>query len=167
MTKLPFWRHFVLWNAEVLVHRYGAVWAGSRRPAYLRGEQLEQLDAMGLPRFASLANVLLFAADEEMFRRRDEGVAARDLRRIAFALEDFRDREGHYPETLGGLGAAEPRLVDPFSGEPYRYRKVEKGYRLYSLGADREDDGGARVFDDCGKFDREASDLVWLVGLER
>ena len=31
---------------------------------------------------------------------------------------------------------------DPFDGKPLRYKKLEKGYVVYSVGPDGNDDGG-------------------------
>jgi hypothetical protein len=43
-------------------------------------------------------------------------------------------------------------LIDPFSGQPYRYRPGPGGFAVYSLGKDRKDDGGD-----------PASDIAWEV----
>jgi hypothetical protein len=32
--------------------------------------------------------------------------------------------------------------IDPFDGQPIRYRRTDDGFLLYSVGADRTDDGG-------------------------
>ncbi len=51
------------------------------------------------------------------------------------------------PETLEML---EPEFLadireDPFDGEPLRYRRLAKGYVLYSVGGDREDNHGKEM----------------------
>lgn len=61
-----------------------------------------------------------------------------------------RDRTGRLAESLAGLNGAS--AIDPFSGKPFVFRATEDeaggagaspgGFRLYSLGPDRDDDGG-------------------------
>jgi hypothetical protein len=63
----------------------------------------------------------------------------------AIAVELYRlDQEGRLPEQLDNLCptylAALP--ADPFDGQPLRYRKLERGYVVYSVGQDRQDNGG-------------------------
>ncbi len=54
----------------------------------------------------------------------------------------YRNKNGHLPSTLEDAGFAE---IDPLTGVPYRYLKTPKGFRIYSLGLDSEDDGGKRA----------------------
>ena len=65
----------------------------------------------------------------------------------AVALEQFRATHNQYPAGLSELTpnflAATP--VDPFDGQPLRYRKQGSGYLLYSIGPDLKDDGGKRM----------------------
>ena len=39
-------------------------------------------------------------------------------------------------------GFLEVVLTDPFDGQPLRYGRPAKGYVVYSVGQDRQDDGG-------------------------
>jgi hypothetical protein len=69
------------------------------------------------------------------------------LAMTAVALEQFRAAHNQYPSALSELTAnylAAPR-VDPFDGQPLRYRKQGAGYLLYSIGPDLKDDGGERM----------------------
>jgi len=81
--------------------------------------------------------------------------ASVDLTRIGLLIEDHHHRHGTYPERLsalaGDLGGAVP--LDPFFGNPYRYRPSEDGFLLYSVGANGTDDGG--------KPDKLKGDWVW------
>jgi hypothetical protein len=60
------------------------------------------------------------------------------------ALRRFWLATKEYPETLDGLVprylAAVP--LDPFADRPLTYKRLPAGYRLYSIGDDRIDDGG-------------------------
>jgi hypothetical protein len=64
---------------------------------------------------------------------------------VGLACERFRLKHGRWPETLAELPAdLLPGGVplDPFDGKPLRYRKLEDGVVLYSVGPDGKDDGG-------------------------
>jgi len=61
------------------------------------------------------------------------------------AIRRFEIDQGRLPGSLEELAPrylpAVPR--DPFSGGPLVYRRSAEGYRLYSLGKNRLDDGGS------------------------
>lgn len=64
---------------------------------------------------------------------------------VALAVERFRlEHEGRTPEQPGDLVPAylpaEP--MDPFDGRALRFRRLERGYVVYSIGGDGEDNGG-------------------------
>lgn len=68
------------------------------------------------------------------------------LAHTALALERYHVAKGAYPESLAALV---PEFIsklplDHFDGQPLRYRRTADGkYLLYSIGADKKDDGGA------------------------
>jgi hypothetical protein len=66
----------------------------------------------------------------------------RCLRRTLFALFAYRQKEGHFPDALASLSPAAPS--DPYTNQPLRYRRTEKGFLLYSVGSNLTDDGGNR-----------------------
>jgi hypothetical protein len=77
----------------------------------------------------------------------------------ALALEQFRaDHKSKYPAQLSELAPnyLEAVPVDPFDGQPLRYRPQGAGYVLYSIGPDLKDDGGTRLKGKMG-------DLVFAV----
>jgi len=71
--------------------------------------------------------------------------ALREGALTALAIERYRlIHTGRTPETLTELV---PDLLpgiprDPFDGQPLRYRRLEQGYVVYSVGPDRIDHGG-------------------------
>ncbi len=71
--------------------------------------------------------------------------AHRSVTRTALAAERFRLTQGRLPKTLDELVPAYLDVVptDPFDGQPLRYRLLEKGFLVYSIGEDNSDDGGA------------------------
>jgi hypothetical protein len=80
----------------------------------------------------------------------------------ALAIEGYRLKEGKLPETVDELvpGYLPQVYLDPFDGKPLRYKRVEPGYMVYTIGADGVDDGG-RDQDSAKKG--ETSDWVFRV----
>jgi hypothetical protein len=69
---------------------------------------------------------------------------------IAFALAAYRGEHGRYPEKLAALAPRYLREVpdDLFTGGALVYRPADKGYLLYSVGANGRDEGGRWRDDD-------------------
>jgi len=77
----------------------------------------------------------------------------------AIALEQYRTaHEGRYPVTLSEMTPEimTAPLLDPFDGEPLRYRQKGAGYVLSSIGPDAKDDSGERK-------DGNAGDIIFAV----
>lgn len=85
-----------------------------------------------------------------------------DLARTALAIERYRLATGKPPEELNSLV---PKYlaqlpIDPFDGQPIRYRRERSGYVLYSVGEDARDNSGREP----NPKDRTApSDLCFIV----
>jgi hypothetical protein len=62
----------------------------------------------------------------------------------AIAVERYRLANGRLPNQLRDLTPTFLPAVpaDPFDGKPLRYKPLAKGYVVYSVGEDREDNGG-------------------------
>lgn len=69
-----------------------------------------------------------------------------DSSRIAIAVERYRLETGKLPERLEELIPMylDEVPIDPYDGQPFRYKRLEKGYTIYSIGTDREDDSGIK-----------------------
>jgi tetratricopeptide (TPR) repeat protein len=80
------------------------------------------------------------------FFNRTEARTSAELRvaRVALAVERFRIATAKIPDKLEELSAAfvQKSPADPFDGHPLRYKKLAKGYVVYSVGEDGKDDGG-------------------------
>jgi hypothetical protein len=75
-------------------------------------------------------------------------VAGAGCARTALAVERYRLGAGHLPETLNQLVPTFMASVplDPFDGSPVRFKPLDKGFVVYSVGPDLTDDQGeARV----------------------
>ncbi|HEY8504353.1 MAG TPA: hypothetical protein VIL46_07200, partial [Gemmataceae bacterium] len=71
-------------------------------------------------------------------------VALLDCARCGIACELFRRERGRWPDALSELVPHYLPEVpsDPCDGEPLRFRRLEDGVVIYSLGPDREDSAG-------------------------
>jgi hypothetical protein len=65
----------------------------------------------------------------------------------ALATERYRRDKGHWPEALTDLipDFLVQVPIDPYNGGPLRYRRLEDGVVVYSVGPDGQDDGGKIV----------------------
>ena len=84
--------------------------------------------------------------------------------RIGLAIERYRLAAGKLPDKLSGLVPnyldSVPR--DPFDGNELRYRRLETGFVVYSIGEDLIDDGGKEK--PTGKKQRgETWDVTFIV----
>jgi hypothetical protein len=77
------------------------------------------------------------------------------LLQIGLTLEQRQAETGDVPDTLEALSAMFPEetLIDPFTGERFRYRPQNGGFLLYSAGRNQVDDGG--------EHDYTHGDIVW------
>lgn len=62
-----------------------------------------------------------------------------DLVTAKVAALEFRARTKRLPKSLAEIGV---NSTDPFTGKPYGYRVEGNGFRIWSVGQDRVDDGG-------------------------
>ena len=80
----------------------------------------------------------------------------------ALAVERFRlAHDGRIPETLAELvpGYAAAIALDPFDGSALRFRKLDRGFVIYSVGSDRKDDGGK----EAGSGGTKQTDVTFIV----
>lgn len=95
---------------------------------------------------------LLKPAEDQWTVAADRLVANRRLLEVHLALRCFMLEQGEYPKTLQVLLPTYlDRLPDdPFSGQPLVYKVQEDGYLLYSVGPDRQDNGGTPMVAGAG-----------------
>ena len=72
---------------------------------------------------------------------------------MLIAAHRYKLRHGQFPADLASIDAdllaGDP--IDPYTGEPMGYRLIEGEPRIYSVGPDRDDDGGQRILDKDGR----------------
>jgi len=81
-----------------------------------------------------------FRDPEQLLQRNAFNVTrARGTRAVA-AVWRHRLELGEFPTTLADAGAA--GIIDPFGTGPFAYACADDGFKLYSVAANRRDDGG-------------------------
>ena len=92
-------------------------------------------------------------------------VAQLEVAKTLLAVERYRLAHASLPETLDQLVpdylAAVP--LDPFDGAPLRYKRLDRGFLVYSVGEDGKDDGGKREPPKETRNSGETWDLVFRV----
>ncbi|MCZ6851752.1 MAG: hypothetical protein O7F17_08935 [Planctomycetota bacterium] len=78
----------------------------------------------------------------------------RDAMLVVIGLELYRRRSGSWPQSLDMLVPDLLPAVPPdrFDGRPLRYRLIDGKPLLYSIGSDRDDDGGRPPLDRRGRL---------------
>jgi hypothetical protein len=103
--------------------------------------------AAALPGYRSLITRRFFSGlyDTESPPLRLRLAAGLGSTQIALALKAYQAEHGDYPADLSALEQDGWKLpLDPFTGKPYRYRRDNQGFLVYSLGEDMKDQGGQK-----------------------
>jgi hypothetical protein len=87
---------------------------------------------------------LLLPSMSRIFVKELNDLARCRLTQTAIAVERFRVTHGRLPDSLNNVAPEFLPSVpqDPFDGNPLRYKRLSKGYVVYSVGADGVDDAG-------------------------
>ncbi len=131
-------------DLDLLAGLYRDIYDLSKRPYHELKEELSGIEARleRAPEFAEMTR-LLAPATAAHFQRRASAEAVTGTQRISIALANHRASRGNYPVSLAELKSIAPDLMkDPFTGQPYRYRREGNGFVLYSVGKDGLDNGG-------------------------
>ena len=81
------------------------------------------------------------------YRRQISMDAELNAAMLVVRLAMHYSEQGVYPATLRGLG----RFTDPYSGKLLGYKLIGGKPMIYSVGPDRDDDGGRVLVDDVGE----------------
>lgn len=94
----------------------------------------------------------------KIFHRAASFHAMQRISQTAVALRLYRHEHGRYPETLEELVPKYLRSVpvDPFDGKPLRYKRLQNGFKVWSVGENMKDEGGVE-----GERRWIEGDIVW------
>ncbi len=87
---------------------------------------------------------MLFPNWEAAFLKEATLEAVLDSARLGVACKIYKNAHGNYPEILSDLVPVILKTlpIDPFTGNPYVYRRRDGGFVVYSLGSNLRDDEG-------------------------
>ncbi len=129
----------------IYLRHVGELVAASEKPLPERLAALKGMDGEieDIPPVRRITRILLSAIGRMAESDAREAAMLR-CARTALAVDRYRQERGKLPETLQDLVPEhmESILEDPFDGKPLRYRKLPKGYVVYSVGPDLSDEGG-------------------------
>ena len=82
---------------------------------------------------------------------------------VAVAAERYRLANGRWPDRLEDLVPVylSKLPLDPFDGQPLRFRRLKDGVIIYTVGEDQQDDGGRRLRIKAGEPDRDVGFQLW------
>jgi hypothetical protein len=109
---------------------------------------------------------LVAPAVSSVIKRRGEAAARLTVDVWGLALHAYRLKTGRYPDTLRELESSFPWNLpeDPFTGQPLVYSPEGDGYHLYSVGANRLDEGGMNSREGAGaaaEGESRRDDIGW------
>ena len=80
-------------------------------------------------------------------RAYQQAITARRITILALELERYRLQHGRWPQTLAQLG--DGNITDPYADHELRYRQINDGVVVYSLGPNGTVEGGVQhgIFD--------------------
>jgi hypothetical protein len=130
-----------------------------------RTAETVETNLRGFPPYHALA-ALLFPALAKSAERVAQTQTAVNQARIAIALERYRLRHGHFPDSLVMLAPDFISVLphDLINGQPLKYRPADDGqFILYSVGWNEKDDGGepGQTKSKPVGFDPLLGDWVW------
>ena len=122
---------------------------GASLPAQIPGRSYDLMTEMnweGLTRYDRMLTSVAVPNFVKAGGTARKNQAKMDLAHAALALGRYHAANEAYPDTLAALVPefTSKLPLDQFDGQPLRYRRAADGkYLLYSIGADKKDDGGA------------------------
>jgi hypothetical protein len=127
--------------------------------------QEQQAKGSGLPVLVRLLLPAVFRVGKSDIGRR----ATLRCAIVALAAERFRLANGRWPKDLAELVPAYLQKVplDPYDGKPIRLRAVPDGMHVYSIGRDRQDNGGAMDRRNPGATGQNIVFQLWNVDARR
>jgi hypothetical protein len=92
-------------------------------------------------------------------------IARLEAARTAIAVQRYRLKYNKLPDSLESLvpDYLDSVPMDPFDGKEIRYKKLDKGFVIYSIGADQIDYGGIEEPKDKNKRDGSTYDIPFII----
>jgi len=134
-------------------------------PENLRADgYLARVGEASMQRRRTISGISL-SAYSHVAHHENEGIAMQRLALTALAIENFAAANRSFPEKLDELV---PKFLlespsDPFTGLELKYHRSAKGYVVYSVGPDMQDDGGLEASRKKESDDKRSYDITFTV----
>ena len=154
----PIIKNELIWMTGV----YDRLVEAAKMPYYTSrdSEEIEQIRD-SIPWYYKMAGALIPNATTTLFKRATLD-AMYDTARIGIACKIYKNLNGDFPDDLAKLS---PEIIeniptDPFTGDPFIYKKQDSGFIVYSIGNNLKDEDG-RGTRQIVSFDMEKDDWAW------
>jgi hypothetical protein len=131
----------------------------------IKAAQIIQAERLEVPRIYVMLHMLM-PAYSRTFQMSLNNIAGLRIVKVGLAIERYRLANRKLPEKLAELVPAYLDAVpkDPFDGQELRYKRLEKGYVVYSIGKDISDDGGTEMLPPSKRTGGKANwDVTFIV----
>jgi hypothetical protein len=128
-----------------------------------------QVASQGTPTYMSQFNGAALDLSRQL-QSDAEVLAKLQISRVALEVERWRlAHGGRAPDSLAELvpDFAPSIPLDPFDNQPLRYKKLARGFLVYSIGADFTDDGGKEKTGDKASDDSDSDHYDITFSVER
>ncbi len=100
-----------------------------------------------------------------IFSKEINNIAKLRASQIALAIESFRLKNKKLPDSLEELigDYFEEVPLDPFDSKQMRYKQLERGFVVYSIGEDLIDDGGKELLNNSSQSKNSNRDITFIV----
>lgn len=139
-------------------------WAKGRTPAELHRVNREINDSIRKIAKNNMYILTLTQGYEEIYHMFYLSKARMEALIVTIAIMRYELEKGDLPDGLDQLvssGYIEKLPIDPYSNEPFVYKRVEGGFLLYSFGTDFDDDQGSRSIMQDDTVGVEGDEIFW------
>lgn len=165
--KLFYWVFRPAFKTEIIwmARTYDRLQEVARMPYFTSrdSKEIEQITD-SIPWYYKMMGVLIPNFSATLLKRATLE-AMYDTARIGLACKVYKNLNGDFPEKLAELPPEilEKIPVDPFTGEPFIYKKDEEGFIVYSIGSNQRDDGGKGTWAITSMVMKKDDDWAWKV----
>ena len=155
----PIYKSEIIW----MTGQYDRLLKEAQMPYYSLGDSEELEQRMNsAPWYYKMAGVLVPNAVTVMFKRATLD-AMFETARIGMACKIYKNLHGDFPEDLADLAPEiiEKIPVDPFTGDPFIYKKQDSSFIVYSIGSNLKDDGGRGTWRITSLVMEKDDDWAW------
>lgn len=85
----------------------------------------------------------------------------------SISIEKYRKKKGFLPEKIERIGLHKNRIIDPFADKMLNYKIEKEGYKIWSVGINRKEEGGMYLSygekRKKGYKKDDKDDIIWII----